>query len=98
MTTKPTCNTVVHPPNHPVPIGDPLRLLPRSLIKLYSIWVSLTHPFASKGHSLSVHCTCDCRQSVNGVLQREAEFASAKGLGSAKSRNCVYSERVSVGS
>jgi len=63
MTRKTTGNTVVQPPNQPCPIEDPLRLLPRSLIKLYSIWVSLTYPFASKGRDLSIHYTCDLLRS-----------------------------------
>jgi len=63
MTTKATWDKVVHPLNQPVPFEDPWRLLPRSLIKLYSIWVSLTYPFASKGHKLSVHYTCDLFRS-----------------------------------
>lgn len=36
---------------------DPLELLPRGLTKLYSIWVSLVYPFASKGRNLSIHFT-----------------------------------------
>ena len=63
MTTKPTRNTVVHPHNHPVPFEDPLRLLPRSLTKLYSVWVTLTYPFASKVHNLSIHYSCDLLRS-----------------------------------
>ena len=39
--------------------GDPLQLLPRLLTKLFSIWVSLTYPFASKGRNLSFHFTSD---------------------------------------
>jgi acetyltransferase-like isoleucine patch superfamily enzyme len=64
MTTKPTWNTVVHPSNHPVSIEDPLRLLRRSLTKLNSIWVSLIYPFASKGHNLSIHYTCNLKRVV----------------------------------
>lgn len=37
--------------------GDPLQLLPRALTKLYSIWIGLTYPFASKGRNLSFHFT-----------------------------------------
>lgn len=36
---------------------DPLELLPRGLTKLYSIWISLVYPFASKGRNLSFHFT-----------------------------------------
>jgi len=32
-----------------------MQLLPRGLTKLYSIWVSLLYPFASKGRNLSIH-------------------------------------------
>jgi acetyltransferase-like isoleucine patch superfamily enzyme len=39
------------------PFGDPLELLPKGLTKLYSIWVGLTYPFASKGRNLSFHFT-----------------------------------------
>ena len=39
------------------PFADPLELLPRGLTKLYSIWVSLTYPFASKGRNMSFHFT-----------------------------------------
>jgi acetyltransferase-like isoleucine patch superfamily enzyme len=63
MTTKPTRDKVMHLLNQPVPFEDPLQLLPRSLTKLYSIWVSLTYPFASKGHKLSIHYTCDLSRS-----------------------------------
>ena len=38
-------------------VGDPLELLPRGLTKLYSIWIGLTYPFASKGRNLSFHFT-----------------------------------------
>ena len=44
-------------PNHRRPFADPLELLPRGLTKLYSIWVSLIYPFASKGRNLSFHFT-----------------------------------------
>jgi acetyltransferase-like isoleucine patch superfamily enzyme len=36
---------------------DPLELLPKGLTKLYSIWVGMTYPFASKGRNLSFHFT-----------------------------------------
>jgi acetyltransferase-like isoleucine patch superfamily enzyme len=48
---------VNHPNNRPH--GDPLQLLPTGLSKLFSIWVSLTYPFASKGHNLSFHFTSE---------------------------------------
>ena len=44
-------------PNHRPRFKDPLELLPRGLTKLYSIWVSLVYPFASKGRNLSFHFT-----------------------------------------
>ncbi len=43
--------------NHRPWFTDPLELLPRGLTKLYSIWVSLVYPFASKGRNLSFHFT-----------------------------------------
>jgi acetyltransferase-like isoleucine patch superfamily enzyme len=36
---------------------DPLDFFPRGLTKMYSIWVSLFYPFASKGRNLSFHFT-----------------------------------------
>ncbi len=59
MTTKTTGNTVGQPPDQPSPMQDPLGFLHRILTKLYSIWVSLTYPFASRGHNLSIHYSCD---------------------------------------
>ncbi len=47
----------MHHPNNRRPFGDPLELLPRGLTKLFSIWVSLTYPFASKGRNVSFHFT-----------------------------------------
>ena len=41
----------MHHPNRR-PFADPLDLLPRGLTELYSVWVSLTYPFASKGRSV----------------------------------------------
>ncbi len=44
-------------PNNRRPLEDPLELFPRGLAKLYSIWVSLTYPFASIGRDVSFHFT-----------------------------------------
>jgi acetyltransferase-like isoleucine patch superfamily enzyme len=44
-------------PNHRPWFKDPLEFLPRGLTKLYSIWISLTYPFASKGRNVSFHFT-----------------------------------------
>ena len=63
MTTKTTGNTRVQSPNLLYQLEDPLRLFPRSLVKLYSLWVSLTYPFASRGRNLSIHYTCDLLRS-----------------------------------
>lgn len=38
---------------------DPLRLIPRVLTKLYTLWVCATHPFASLGKKVSIHYSCD---------------------------------------
>jgi len=59
MTTKTTGTIEATPPTQPPPMEDPLRLLPRILTKLYSIWLSLTYPFASVGRNFSIHYTCD---------------------------------------
>jgi len=40
-----------------VPFEDPLIYLSKALTKLYTIWVSLTYPFASIGRNLSIHFT-----------------------------------------
>ena len=42
-----------------VHFDDPLLLFPMALTWLYSTWVSLTYPFASKGRNLSIHYTCE---------------------------------------
>jgi hypothetical protein len=63
MATKTTGNAGVQPSSQQSPMEDPLQLLFRSLTKLYSLWVSLTYPFASKGHKLSVHYPCDLLRS-----------------------------------
>jgi acetyltransferase-like isoleucine patch superfamily enzyme len=49
----------VHHSNNRPRFRDPLQLLPKVLTKLFSIWVSLTYPFASKGRNLSIHFTSD---------------------------------------
>jgi acetyltransferase-like isoleucine patch superfamily enzyme len=36
---------------------DPLSLFARAVTKLFSLWVSATYPFASKGINLSIHYT-----------------------------------------
>jgi acetyltransferase-like isoleucine patch superfamily enzyme len=47
----------VHRPNHRPHCycEDPLSYLPWGLNKLYSLWVSLVYPFASKGRNLDFH-------------------------------------------
>jgi len=44
--------------NHP-PVDDPLTLVRRALVRLYSIWVSATYPFGSLGSNLSIHFGAD---------------------------------------
>ena len=46
-------------PNNPPQCfcAEPLRPLPQALTKLYSLWVSLVYPFASKGRKMSFHFT-----------------------------------------
>jgi acetyltransferase-like isoleucine patch superfamily enzyme len=47
---------VQHPNHRPhCYCEDPLRFLPWGLTQLYSWWVSLIYPFASKGRNLDVH-------------------------------------------
>ncbi len=45
------------------PSEDPLSILRRAVNKLYSIWVSKTYPFASKGANLSIDCGSDVLRS-----------------------------------
>lgn len=42
---------------------DPLRLIPRVLTKLYSMWVRAVYPFVSCGHNVSLHYTCDLQDT-----------------------------------
>jgi hypothetical protein len=37
---------------------DPLSLVSRALTKLYTLWLSATYPFASRGRSLSIQYPC----------------------------------------
>ncbi|HEV2397918.1 MAG TPA: hypothetical protein VGS27_13310 [Candidatus Sulfotelmatobacter sp.] len=41
---------------------DPVRLLTRIPIRLYSMWVCATYPFASVGHDVEIHYTWDFRK------------------------------------
>jgi acetyltransferase-like isoleucine patch superfamily enzyme len=59
---------MVHGTKTRSPSQDPLRLLPRALTKLHTMWLSLTYPFASVGRDLSVHYTCRLnRQSAPAI-------------------------------
>jgi acetyltransferase-like isoleucine patch superfamily enzyme len=40
-------------------MDDPLNLVRRALVRLYSLWVSATYPFASLGSNLSIHFGAD---------------------------------------
>jgi acetyltransferase-like isoleucine patch superfamily enzyme len=42
---------------HSVRFEDPLTLFSRSMTKLFSLWVSATYPFESRGRNLSIHYT-----------------------------------------
>lgn len=44
--------------NVKLPFEDPLKLIPKVFTKLYTIWLSLIYPFASRGEGLSIHYTC----------------------------------------
>jgi acetyltransferase-like isoleucine patch superfamily enzyme len=52
-----------HRSNIREPFADPISHLARALTKLYSIWASLTYPFASIGNKVSVHYTCRLARS-----------------------------------
>jgi acetyltransferase-like isoleucine patch superfamily enzyme len=40
------------------PYEDPVNLFSRAIIKLFSLWVTATYPFALIGEKLSIHPTC----------------------------------------
>jgi acetyltransferase-like isoleucine patch superfamily enzyme len=44
-------------------IANTVALGPRILTKLYSMWVSSIYSFASRGKRISIHYTCDIRNS-----------------------------------
>ena len=47
---------------------DPLSLLNRIKIKLYTVWISHIYPFISKGNDLSIHYSCDLsRQAASHI-------------------------------
>jgi acetyltransferase-like isoleucine patch superfamily enzyme len=49
-------------------LEDPLTLFSQVLTKLYSLWISTTYPFASKGSNLSIHpTTVLCRRVASGI-------------------------------
>jgi acetyltransferase-like isoleucine patch superfamily enzyme len=45
-------------------LEDPFQLFTRGLTKLYSIWVSLTFPFVSRGRGLSIHYTASLKRAT----------------------------------
>lgn len=40
---------------------DPLWLIPRTLTKLFSVWVRAVYPLAGMGRNVSLHYTCDLK-------------------------------------
>lgn len=56
---------------------DPLRLIPRILTRLYSLWVRLTYPFAELGRDVSIHYTWDFRR----YLARRVKIGSLVNIG-----------------
>jgi acetyltransferase-like isoleucine patch superfamily enzyme len=58
-------NNVSHPTNRP-PFGDPLELVSRGFTRLFSLWISVTYPFASVGRNVTFHFTSqlDRRRAV----------------------------------
>jgi acetyltransferase-like isoleucine patch superfamily enzyme len=50
------------------PCEDPLSVLGRVTTKIYSLWISATYPFASRGANLSIHYPCQLsRQTANTI-------------------------------
>jgi acetyltransferase-like isoleucine patch superfamily enzyme len=59
-----------HPiPNTPARFEDPLSLIPRAVTKLFSLWVSATYPFASKGSNFSIHYTAMLSRQVAPAIK-----------------------------
>jgi acetyltransferase-like isoleucine patch superfamily enzyme len=50
--------------SHRVWFEDPLNFFSRATVKLYSMWVSTTYPFASLGRKLSIHYTSLLSRSI----------------------------------
>jgi acetyltransferase-like isoleucine patch superfamily enzyme len=48
---------------------DPLNHFSRVVTKLYSLWVSTTYPFASKGSNLLMHYTCVLSRRVAPAIK-----------------------------
>jgi acetyltransferase-like isoleucine patch superfamily enzyme len=48
--------------------GDPLALIPRSLNKIYSVWLTLTYPFLSIGRKVSVGYPCHLTRRFAGNI------------------------------
>ena len=48
---------------------DPLRLLARIPVRLYSMWVRTTYPFASIGRDVQIHFTWDFRRYLAHRIQ-----------------------------
>ena len=65
-------------PNQRSPLEDPLQFVPRALTKLYSIWVGLSYPFASKGHNLSIHYTVVLKRAVAHRIELGKSIAIGK--------------------
>jgi acetyltransferase-like isoleucine patch superfamily enzyme len=55
-------------PKPSTPLEDPLNILSWALMKLYSLWVTATYPFASTGSNLNIHpTTILCRRVAPGI-------------------------------
>jgi acetyltransferase-like isoleucine patch superfamily enzyme len=52
-----------------VHFDDPLTFPGIILNKLFSLWVSLTYPFASVGRDLSIHSTCELHRHTSHRIQ-----------------------------
>jgi acetyltransferase-like isoleucine patch superfamily enzyme len=50
--------------SHRVALIDPLRLVPRILSKVFTIWVRLVYPFTRLGDAVSFHYTCNLENTA----------------------------------
>ncbi len=56
-------------PKTKLPMEDPLRLITKARVKLFSLWVRATYPFAAAGTGLSMHYTTILSRTMAPAIQ-----------------------------